>query len=219
VKATIDVQRKCIVLNLRMISNESFILGKLGAIKYGLRRATKPNIACLTRQSTGIKNLWRFCAVALRLHFSTKSPQVFHPVIAALCCPTLKIETMKSLKRKGKNWLIPIQGNSVIGVCIGGSFRLDFEDSRFIEINSEFRYRLYQNEDMITVFNLDEARKLVELFQSTVIEAIAFHTGELFLSFDNGIELYVEDGPYENWHFYGDLTSTIHGGIGRLVEC
>ena len=61
-----------------------FKQGKLQTLKYGLRRATKPSIACLTRQSTGIKNLWRFCAVALKLHFSTKSPQVFHPVIAAL---------------------------------------------------------------------------------------------------------------------------------------
>ena len=126
---------------------------------------------------------------------------------------------MKSLKRKGKNWVIPIQGDTVIGVYIGSSLRLDFEGSRFMEINSEFKYRLYQNEDTISDFKLDEARKLVELLQSTVIEATAFHTGELFLSFDNGVELYIEDGPYENWLFYGNLALTVHGGIGRLVEC
>jgi hypothetical protein len=61
-----------------------FSQGKLQALTEGLRLATKPNIAYLTRQSTGIKNLWRFCAVALKLHFSTKAPQVFHPVIATL---------------------------------------------------------------------------------------------------------------------------------------
>jgi hypothetical protein len=29
-------------------------------------------------------NLWHFCAVTLKLHFSTKSPEVYHHVIAAL---------------------------------------------------------------------------------------------------------------------------------------
>ena len=102
-----------------------FSQGKLQALKYWLHRATKPSIACLTRQSTGMKNLWRFCAVALKLHFSTKSPQVSHPVIAALMVSSYQYR----IKMNKKNVMVVSLITIVIITVTAGYFSKNRYDS------------------------------------------------------------------------------------------
>lgn len=125
---------------------------------------------------------------------------------------------IKSLERKGKHWKIPIVGESVTGVYIGDYFRLNFEESKWIDIEGDFKLLTRGQESLIQKISLNDARKLIDLLHMKVTDSTACYSGELLLEFNNGMEIVVEDGPFENWHFYDNLRTAVHGGIGKLTE-
>jgi len=119
------------------------------------------------------------------------------------------------MKRKGKNWELPILGNSLNDIRLGFGLTFYFDSSK-LEIDSRFILRRYGIETEMKVTNIDDARKIIDLYGQKIQEAIAYKSGELFLKISGGYEIYIEDGPYENWHYIEPNKWYIHGGIGQL---
>ena len=126
------------------------------------------------------------------------------------------------LKEKGRFFELPIVGLHYHRIIYDGLLRIVFADqvNSYLDFHGEFILIRYNQ-----TFHLDPGSKeallvLYDLFKVRVTEAKADKAGKLFLQFENGVEILVEDGPYENWHYTkitpGDSLH-VHGGVGRTT--
>ena len=105
-----------------------------------------------------------------------------------------------------------------------GFLRIKFDDinESFIDFHSEFIITRFNQTKKLKPTEKEAIEFFFDHFGELIKEARAAKTGELYIVFDNGTELVVEDGPYENWHFTQINKSNknhifIHGGVGRTV--
>lgn len=59
---------------------------------------------------------------------------------------------------------------------------------------------------------------LLSLAAVKIVGARFNRQGVLRVSFADGRELLVEDGPYENWHYSNDRGVSVHGGVGGVTS-
>ena len=131
------------------------------------------------------------------------------------------------LKEKGRYYELPIEGNKIQKIIYAGLLRIVFNDSdeSYLDLHGEFK--IQKHNQTITLHSKDKDALILfyNLFNSDVKikDAKADKAGQLFLTFDNGFELTVEDGPFENWHFTKiDKQKTknslhVHGGVGKTI--
>jgi len=131
------------------------------------------------------------------------------------------------LKEKGRYYELPIEGNKIEKIIYDGLLSIVFNDADESSLNLHGEFEIKQYNQAITLLPKDkEALALFyDLFNSEVQikEPKADKHGRLFLTFDNGFELAVEDGPYENWHFTKidkqnpKNSLHVHGGVGKKI--
>lgn len=131
------------------------------------------------------------------------------------------------LKEKGRYYELPIIGLKIKKIVYEGLLQLVFNDSEesFLDLHGEFIIQKYNQNFTLTPKDKDALILFYDLFNAkvTIKEAKADKSGRLFLTFENGFELTVEDGPFENWHFtkinkqIPKNNLYVHGGVGKTI--
>lgn len=123
------------------------------------------------------------------------------------------------LKQKGKYLELPIAGLKINKILSDGLLTIYFDDREesFLQLHSEFKATRFNQAQEIDPRGKEGLILFHDLIGEGIREAIT-DKGVLWLTFQNGTEICVEDGPFENWHYTrrsGSDTLYVHGGIGR----
>lgn len=131
------------------------------------------------------------------------------------------------LKEKGRYYELPIEGREIQKVIYDGLLRIVFDDldESYLDLHGEFIIIRYNQTTTLFPKDRDALIMFYDLINARIRikEAKADKSGQLFLTFDNGIGLTVEDGPYENWHFTKfdkqnpKNNLQVHGGVGKTI--
>jgi uncharacterized protein DUF6188 len=124
------------------------------------------------------------------------------------------------LARRGKYLLLPLSGEHIVAVDGGTTARFSDVAGSTLEIRGEMTVR-FGPDPSTPRRTRDSGPPLTQLIGVPIRAARAHpRRGELLISFEDGSELVVEDGPYENWHYTkidparrADVLR-VHGGAG-----
>lgn len=129
------------------------------------------------------------------------------------------------LKEKGRYLELPISGLKIKKLIFDGFLTVVFDDQEesYLEFHSALKVMQYNQTMDLYPNNKDTLMLFYDHFSQTIKEAKADKKGNLWVRFENGTEIAVEDGPYENWHYtkkslINQLDSlSVHGGVGRTI--
>ena len=120
---------------------------------------------------------------------------------------------------------MPIGGLKIKEIVFDGLVTIVFNDNEnsYLDFHSCFKVTQYNQTKNVNPRDKDALTLFYDHYNQPIKEAKADKHGNLWLTFGNGTEIYVEDGPYENWHFtkqnidkpYDSLH--VHGGVGRTT--
>lgn len=104
------------------------------------------------------------------------------------------------LKEVGKYFELPIDGLKIKEIIFNGMVIIVFNDKEnsYLEFNSDFNVTQYNQAKKISSCDKESLSLLYDHFNQLIKEAKADRHGNLWLTFSNGTEIHVEDGPYEN---------------------
>lgn len=114
---------------------------------------------------------------------------------------------------------IPIQGCTLSDVEGEGRFCLKFDEptSASLDVDGEFEIRASGNIETYEPPCPDWVRDVLSSFIGVrVLDGRYDGRSNLTIRFVDERELYIPDGPYENWHFHKGKLHFV-GGIGRVV--
>lgn len=129
------------------------------------------------------------------------------------------------LFKKGKYFILPIIGLSIRKIIFDSFITLVFNDDEesYLEFNTTLQVTQYNQTSNFAPNDKSTLILFYDHYLHKIKDAKADNTGNLWLSFENGTEIMIEDGPYENWH-YTKINCTkrinslhVHGGVGRLI--
>lgn len=129
------------------------------------------------------------------------------------------------LKEKGKYLELPLSGTNIKKLIYDGFLTMVFDDEEesYLEFHSEWKVYQYNQEKVINPKSKEGLIFFYDQFGQTIKEAKADKYGVLFIEFENGTKITVEDGPYENWHYTKRSKANkldnlyVHGGVGRTT--
>ncbi|HEY1055275.1 MAG TPA: DUF6188 family protein [Emticicia sp.] len=129
------------------------------------------------------------------------------------------------IKEIGRYFELPIVGLKINQIIFTGRITLVFDDDEksYLQLDSEFLVTQYNQTNALNPTSKEALLLFYDHFNQPIKEAKADRNGNLWLTFNNGTELQVEDGPYENWHYTkrsiqrSSDTLSIHGGVGRTI--
>lgn len=114
---------------------------------------------------------------------------------------------------------IPLAGHAVTDVQRESRFELAFNDKSKSRLWLEGPFRLHTGDDAGGLFEPPCPAWVRDVLLSFVgvkiISARFGRNSRLQLTFQDGRQLTVDDGPYENWHYSNADGLRIHGGVGR----
>jgi hypothetical protein len=97
------------------------------------------------------------------------------------------------------------------------------EEKSSLRLEGEFKVTRYNQTIELSPRSKEALTLFYDLFDVTIKDAKADKGGNLLLAFEDKVEIIVEDGPYENWHYTKRNPNNssdslfIHGGIGRTT--
>ncbi|MBI1288108.1 MAG: hypothetical protein GC178_11100 [Flavobacteriales bacterium] len=138
----------------------------------------------------------------------------------------LPFERTMKLKQKGRYFELPIVGQTIKKIIFDGLLTLVFDDQEesHLKLHSTFKVTQYNQTVEINPGDKDALTVFYDNYGQSIKDAKADGEGNLWLTFDNGTEITLEDGPYENWHYtkrnlINPMDSlNVHGGVGRTVH-
>lgn len=127
------------------------------------------------------------------------------------------------LLKKNGGFELPILGLRVDRIVFDGMLQLMFDDAEnsTLDLHGPFSLTRYGYAEQFHPQSKDAYLCGHDLLHAVVKSAIAGTRGTLLLTFENGWTLYVEDGPYENWHYtkqnlnHPAANLYVHGGVGQ----
>jgi Family of unknown function (DUF6188) len=126
-----------------------------------------------------------------------------------------------ALKQLGRYWGFPIVGHRIHKIIYPGMITLVFDDpvGCMFDLHGDL---VVTRHHFTERFDPRSAEALIlchELMGKEVIAAKADREGNLWLTWEGPIEVMIEDGTYEHWHFTepGKSANSVHGGMGRTV--
>jgi hypothetical protein len=126
------------------------------------------------------------------------------------------------LGRRGKHLLLPLSGEHIVAVDDGVTVRFS-DPTSTLQVHGEVVLRL-ASDPSIPVRAKGLGASINPLIGVPIREALARdRRGELLVFFEDGSELVVEDGPFENWIYVKVNpdrprdTLRVYGGIGRTT--
>jgi hypothetical protein len=131
---------------------------------------------------------------------------------------------MNDIKMKGRYYQLPIAGLKITRIVYSGLLTLHFDDNdSLLDLHGEFVFMQYNQEQKLHPNSREAYLLMYDLHGVEIKDALADNEGELFITFVNGAELRVPDGPFENWHYtrIDDRNKNrnifMHGGVGRTI--
>jgi hypothetical protein len=129
------------------------------------------------------------------------------------------------LKEKGRYFELPVAGLKIASIIYTGLLRLVLNDANnsFIDLHGDFEIIRHNQKNILSPRSKDALMLFYDLFGVMIKDAKADKYGGLFITFENGFELTVDDGPFENWHFTSinalnpKKSIYFHGGVGKTV--
>ena len=129
------------------------------------------------------------------------------------------------LKQKGQYYELPIIGLTIKKIVYDGMLTLVLDDQEegWLQLHSIFKVTQYNQTRDINPKDKEGITFFYDQYGQPIKDAIADKQGNLWLTFENGTEIKVEDGPYENWHYTKkNLASPmdglyVHGGVGQTI--
>jgi hypothetical protein len=129
------------------------------------------------------------------------------------------------LKEKGKYLELPIIGTKIKKLIYDGFLTIVFNDDEesYLGFHADLNICQYNQEKIVDLKSKECLTFLYDQFGQTITEAKADKFGVLFIEFENGTKITVEDGPYENWHYTKRSKGNkidclyVHGGVGRTT--
>jgi hypothetical protein len=126
------------------------------------------------------------------------------------------------LGRRGKYLLLPLSGEQIVAVDDGVTARFS-DASSTLHVHGEVTMRLASDPStLVRAHGL--GAHVNPLIGVPIREALARdRRGELLIFFEDGSELVVEDGPFENWTYIKVNpdrrrdTLRVYGGVGRTT--
>jgi hypothetical protein len=129
------------------------------------------------------------------------------------------------LKQKGRYLEIPIVGLRITKIVYDGHLRLvlNDEEKSYLDLDNVFIVEQYNQQKKLHPAEKESLIFFYDQFAEEIKEAIADRNGNLWVTFQNGTRITVEDGPYENWHYTkmnlrNKINSVhVHGGAGSTT--
>jgi hypothetical protein len=129
------------------------------------------------------------------------------------------------LPEKGRYYQLPIAGLEIKKLVYDGLLRIVFNDQEqsYLDLHGEFEITQHNQKSILSPKSKEALLLFYNLFGVPIKDAKADKFGRLFLRFDNGLEIIVEDGLYENWHYTKiDAKNPkdnlfVHGGVGKTI--
>lgn len=129
------------------------------------------------------------------------------------------------LKQKGRFYELPIIGLSINRIVFDGLITLVFNDQEqsYLDLHSIFKVIQYNQTINLNPKEKEGLTFFYDQYGKNINDAKADSKGNLWITFENGIEIIVEDGPTENWHYTKiNLTNPmnslkVHGGVGQTT--
>lgn len=118
-----------------------------------------------------------------------------------------------------KAYLLPLKGYSVTEVRGNGRFVLRFDDPARSSLLLEAPFS-FGADDSIEEYEPPCPGWVLDILESVigvVIDSARYdRLSNLQITFVDGRELRVNDGPFENWRYSNDLGETARGGVGKV---
>lgn len=115
---------------------------------------------------------------------------------------------------------LPLAGHSVMDITGEGRLELRFDDAAGSLLSIEGAFAL-QSDDARHECEPPCEAWILEILSGLIGVAIAEATydphGNLVLSFEDGRQLRVSDGPFESWEYSNAAGMRAVGGMGRVV--
>jgi len=124
----------------------------------------------------------------------------------------------RELRMSRMPYSIPLEGHAISNVEGDARFVLVFDDplqSRMY-LDGSFSIGTQNERDVFDPPCEDWVRDVLLSLAGVKISAASYNSQSyLRISFEDGRDLSVDDGPYENWHYTNSSGTCIHGGVGR----
>ncbi|UOQ73658.1 DUF6188 family protein [Hymenobacter cellulosilyticus] len=128
-----------------------------------------------------------------------------------------------ALKKKNGGFELPIIGLRVAQIVYSGRLKLVFDDAEQSRLDLDGAFSITRYDQTIRFEPLSKEAYMCgyDILSLGIKAATGGTHGTLLLVFENGWELYVEDGPYENWHYTKrslcnpSANLYVHGGVGQ----
>ncbi len=130
------------------------------------------------------------------------------------------------LKEKGKYFELPIINLKIKEIIYDGLLTIGFDDyeNSYLQIHSIFTVTRNNQTSNIHPNQKDGLILFFDHYKETFKNAQADKHGNLWLTFSNETEIFIADGPFENWHYTKIKTTVpmdslhVHGGVGKIVQ-
>lgn len=122
------------------------------------------------------------------------------------------------LRQVGRYFELPVAGLVFKKILFDGLLTVFVDDPEesFFQFHSTFKVTEHNQDKNVDPRSKDGLVLFHGLLGQKIKGAKADGHGLLWLTFANGMEILVEDGPYENWHYTRNGLH-VHGGVGRLI--
>ncbi len=129
------------------------------------------------------------------------------------------------IKEIGKYFELPIVGLKIKEIKYNRMITIVFNDNEnsYLDFHSSFIVTHYDQSKEVSPSDKEALLLFYDHFDQSIKEAKADRNGNLWLTFNNGTEIRIEDGPYEKWHYRKRSIDNpsdhlfVHGGVGRTI--
>jgi hypothetical protein len=114
---------------------------------------------------------------------------------------------------------LPLDRARIVEVRGAGRFELVFDDPACSVLSLHGSFELRSGEQVLA-YEPPCPDTVCDVLQTLVgvrIEAARYRRNStLRIQFEDGRDLTVPDGPFENWHYANQRGARLHGGVGRV---
>lgn len=134
---------------------------------------------------------------------------------------------LPKIKEKRDRYLLPLEGVVITGIDTRNFLGFDLAMAGeslpkwAIEINNDFELTRFNQTTNRSPLDKETLKMAIDLIGLSVKKAEGYKDGALYLELEDGTEMYVPDGPYENWHLMlvhqERIKNTwVVGGVGNV---
>jgi hypothetical protein len=117
-------------------------------------------------------------------------------------------------------YTLPLAGHTIRDVDGAGRFDLEFDDNAesCLCLDGPFFFSAGGNAEEYVPPHPEWVRDVLLSLVGVRVKSARFDRhSNLRITFADERELFVPDGPFENWHYSNNAGTRLHGGVGRVA--